>query len=119
MSKPADRAPKRWDRKRRTRGHVIADLSLVHVQYFIVNAGFTSEAVINDYGYDLAVNTFDQDGLIEGGAILIQLKAAESLAIQTDGVHFAFDMDIRDYNLWVDEPNPVFLILYEASSRRA
>jgi Domain of unknown function (DUF4365) len=28
-------------------------------------------------------------------------------------------LNIRDYCLWVNEPNPVFLILYEASSRRA
>jgi hypothetical protein len=26
---------------------------------------------------------------------------------------------MRDYDLWKDEPNPVFLILYEAATRRA
>lgn len=106
-------------RKKRTREHVIADQSLAHVQWFIANAGFTSEAVGKDYGYDVTVNTFDENGFIEGGAILIQLKASETLARHADGLHFAFDLDMRDYDLWTEEPNPVFLILYEAATRRA
>ena len=105
--------------KKRTREHVIADFSLVHVQYFIVNAGFTSEAITKDYGYDLTVNTFDKGGRIEAGSILIQLKASETLRFDPTTNSYLFNLDIRDYNLWINEPNPVFLILYEARSRRA
>ena len=32
---------------------------------------------------------------------------------------FAFDLDMREYDPWKDDPNPVFLILYEAATRRA
>jgi len=105
--------------KKRTREHVIADLSLVHVQFFVANAGFSSEATSKDYGYDLTVNTFDRDGLVEPMAILIQLKASEVLSPHFDGVSYKFPLDVRDYNLWIKEVNPVFLILYEASSNRA
>ncbi len=107
------------EEKKRTREHIIADFSLVHVQYFIGNAGSTSEATTKDTGYDLTVNTFDRDGLIEAGAILIQLKASETLTTHSDGKKFIFDLDVRDYNPWVREPNPVFLILDEAASRGA
>ena len=114
------KTPKTQNRKKkRTREHVIADQSLVHIQHFIANAGFTSEAVNKDYGYDVTVNTFDRDGFIEGGAILIQLKASDILTSHADGLHFAFDLDMRDFELWKEEPNPVFLILYEANTRRA
>jgi hypothetical protein len=106
-------------RKRRTRTHVLADLSLIHVQYFIANAGFTSEATTRDYGYDLTVNTFDENGLIEPGSILVQLKSSEQLKPHGDGDSYVFDLDVRDYFLWKKEPNPVFLILYDAKSRRA
>lgn len=92
---------------------------MVHVQYFIVNAGFTSEATSKDYGYDLTVNTFDGEGMLEPLSILIQLKASEKLNLHPDGANYWFDLDIRDYNLWTNEWNPVFLILYEASSTRA
>jgi len=120
LAKKSKKPPKaQGRRKKRTREHVIADQSLVHVQYFIANAGFTSEAVNKDYGHDVTVNTFDRDGLIEGGSILIQLKASEVLTHHADGLHFAFDLDMRDYDLWTEEPNPVFLILYEAATRRA
>ncbi len=105
--------------KKRTREHVIADLSVVHVQYFIANAGFSSEATSKDYGYDLTVNTFDREGLIDPLAILIQLKASEKLSLDTDGASYWFSLDSRDYNLWIKELKPVFLILYEASSMRA
>jgi Domain of unknown function (DUF4365) len=105
--------------KKRTREHVIADLSVVHVQYFIANAGFSSEATSKDYGYDLSVNTFDREGLLEPLSILIQFKASEKLNLHPDGTSYWFDLDIRDYNLWIKEWNPVFLILYEASSMRA
>ena len=64
-----------------------------------------------DYGYDVSVNTFDENGFIEGGSVLIQLKASETLTPDADDLHFAFDLDLRDYVLWKDEPNPVFLIL--------
>src|SRR5262249_27210564 len=35
------------------------------------------------------------------------------------GGAYAFDLDIRDYNLWMVEPMPVILVLYDASQRRA
>ena len=120
LAKKTKKPPKVQDRrKKRTREHVIADQSLAHIQQFIANAGFTSEAVNEDYGYDMTVNTFDGNGFIEGGSILIQLKASETLTPHAVGLHFLFDLDLRDYDLWKEEPNPVFLILYEASTRRA
>jgi hypothetical protein len=62
------------------------------------------------------VATFDEQGYAEPGLILLQFKAAESLS---EGRHFAFDIDIRDYNLWMMEELPVLLVLYDASRRKA
>lgn len=105
--------------KKRTRAHVIADASLVDIQHYVVNAGFTGEAIRHDYGYDLIVNTFDRAGLVEPLSLLIQLKAAETLLTYADGESYVFDLNLRDYRLWLRELNPVFLILYEATTRRA
>jgi hypothetical protein len=52
-------------RKRRTREHVIAALSANHVERFIVQCGFAFEVTRSDYGYDLAMKTFDDEGYIE------------------------------------------------------
>jgi hypothetical protein len=49
-------------RKRRTRQHVIADLSIHHVEGFILEEGHTAQRLGSDYGYDLILWTFDEQG---------------------------------------------------------
>jgi hypothetical protein len=49
--------------------------------------------------------------------VWIQLKAAESL--QSLGLDYVFDVDIRDYNLWIHEEMPVILILFDATRKKA
>lgn len=84
-------------RKRRTRQHVIADLSVHHVERFILEEGHTAQRLGSDYGYDLVVWTFDEKGYAEPGAIYFQLKARETL--DENRTDYVFDLDIRDYNL--------------------
>jgi hypothetical protein len=104
-------------RKRRTRQHVIADQSVNLVERYIIDEGHTAQRLEKDYGYDLLLFTFDEQGYAEPGLVSLQLKAAEKLrAVKADCV---FDLDIRDYNLWMLEEWPVILILFDASRRRA
>jgi hypothetical protein len=104
-------------RKRRTRQHVIADQSVNHVERFIIDEGHTTLRVEKGYGYDLILCTYDEQGYVEPGVTCLQLKATESLrAVGTD---YPFDLDTRDYNLWMLEEFPVILILFDASRRRA
>jgi hypothetical protein len=104
-------------RKQRTREHVIADLSVHYVEGFILDEGHTAQRLDSDYGYDLVLFTYDERGYIEPDSVYFQLKAAESLAAV--GAAYVFDLDIRDYNLWMLEKMPVILILFEATRRRA
>lgn len=60
-------ASKPEPRKRRTRGHVIADQSVNHLERFIYDCGFTAAREVADYGYDLTMKTYDPDGYTEGG----------------------------------------------------
>jgi len=104
-------------RKQRTRQHVIADLSVHYVERFILEQGHTAHRLGSDYGYDLLMSTFDEQGYAEPGSIYFQFKAQETL--EARGAHYGYDLDIRDYNLWVREKMPVIFILYDASRRRA
>lgn len=104
-------------RKRRTREHVIADQSFNHIERFIIDAGHTAQRWGHDYGYDLVMTTFDEQGYVETGVVFWQLKASEQLPITKQGI--AFDLDIRDYNLWRVESFPVILALFDASVRKA
>jgi len=107
----------RGPRKQRTRQHVIADLSVHYVEGFILGAGHTAQRLGSDYGYDLLVSTFDEQGYVEPGSIYCQFKARETL--EASGTDYLYDLDIRDYNLWIKEKMPVVLILFDASRRRA
>ncbi|HEY7428061.1 MAG TPA: DUF4365 domain-containing protein [Gemmataceae bacterium] len=104
-------------RKQRTRQHVIADQSVNHVERIIIDAGHTAQRLTPDYGYDLVLFTYDEPGYLEPGSIYVQIKAGESL--EAVGADYVFDLDIRDYNLWMLEEMPVILILFAASRRRA
>jgi hypothetical protein len=61
--------------------------------------------------------TFDEQGYVEPGLVSLQLKASESL--ERSGTDYVFDLDIRDYNLWMMDRMPVVLVLFDASHRRA
>ena len=104
-------------RKRRTREHVIADLSVHHVEGFILEEGHTAQRLDPDYGYDLVLFTYDVQGYIEPDEVYLQLKATEKL--QAVGSDYVFDLDVRDYNLWRLVTAPVILILFDASRKRA
>jgi hypothetical protein len=104
-------------RKQRTRQHVIADLSVHHVEGFILEEGHTAERLTSDYSYDLLLRTYNEQGYAEPAIVFIQLKAAENL--RPVGSGYAFDVDIRDYHLWIHEEMPVILILFDASRRKA
>src|SRR5262245_39526349 len=104
-------------RKQRTRQHVIADLSVHYVERFILEEGHAAQRLGSDYGYDLLVCTFDEQGYAEPGAIYFQFKAMETL--EERGADYVYDLNILDYNLWMREKMPVILVLFDASKRRA
>jgi hypothetical protein len=104
-------------RKQRTRQHVIADLSVNHVERIMLEAGHAALRLTTDYGYDIAMTTFDPEGFTEPGLVLFQLKASDNLS--PSGEFYSYDLDIRDYNLWRVEDMPVILILYDATNKKA
>ncbi len=48
--------------KRRTRAHVLADLSINHVERQVLLCGFSVDRVQHDYGYDLTMATYSDTG---------------------------------------------------------
>jgi hypothetical protein len=96
---------------------VIADQSVNYVERFIIDEGHTVQRLTPDYGYDLMMLTHDDHGYAEPGVVFLQLKASEALA--QSGPDYVFDLDIRDYNLWMIGDAPVILVLFDAGRRRA
>ncbi len=104
-------------RKKRTREHIIADQSVNHLERFIIDEGHTAQRLDSDCGYDLMMFTYSEQGYIEPDAVYFQIKAADKL--RAVGTNYVFDLDVRDYHLWMLDDMPVILVLFDASRRRA
>jgi hypothetical protein len=115
MAKKSDVEPT----KQRTRKHIIASQSLNHVERFVYDKGHSAERVESDYGYDLIVSTYDSEGYVEAGFILLQLKATDHIKKIKNDTYVSFTISIKDYRLWMAEGYPVFLIVYDAIIRKA
>jgi hypothetical protein len=101
-------------RKRRTREHVIADLSVNYVERRALLCGYTVERMAHDYGIDLELFTFNRKGEIEEGTILLQLKASDRLKIRPGQATFPFRIERKDLVLWLAQTMPVILVVYDA-----
>jgi hypothetical protein len=101
-------------RKRRTREHIIADLSVHHVEGHVLRCGWVIERTAHDYGIDLLLVTFSREGEIEEGRTLLQLKASDRLRIRSGQKAFSFRIDRHDLVHWLAQVMPVILIVYDA-----
>jgi hypothetical protein len=101
-------------RKRRTREHIIADLSVNHVERHVLLCGYTVERHRHDYGLDLLLSTYDQNGEVENGDVRLQLKATDHLQVTADGEAIVFRVQRSDLQAWIHEPMPVILVVYDA-----
>lgn len=110
---------KRLIRKRRTREHIIADLSVNFVERQALLCGHTAERVFHDYGYDLFLFTFDANGEPEAGDIRIQVKATDRPPSNNKGDGIPFRVDRSDVVYWLTERSPVVLVLYDARQESA
>lgn len=109
---------KRWTgKKRRTRAHVLEDLSRHHVEGYIVRRGFTCERITHDYGTDLLLFTYNDNGELENGHVTLQLKATDSPKVLRKGTHLAVEIELAHIRQWESEIYPVILVLYIARNR--
>jgi Domain of unknown function (DUF4365) len=83
-------------RKRRTREHVLADLSINYLERHVLRCGCSIQRMYSDYGYDLVMSTFNVNGEIEGGIIFFQVKATDDLSLLADGHTISWAVSRRD-----------------------
>jgi hypothetical protein len=95
------------ERPLRTRAHWLADLSVNHVERFVLQQGHSAARVSNDYGYDLIVQTFNygsdplrKQGAYENGLLYVQVKAQDQLRTLEKGASVAVEVTRQHLNLW-------------------
>jgi Domain of unknown function (DUF4365) len=107
------------ERPQRTREHIIASQSHNYIEKFFIDKGHTVDRPGEDYGYDVIVNTFDDQGYAESGEIRIQLKASDNHNYIKNKTFISFGITRKHYELWMNELMPVFLVLYDAQEKKA
>jgi Domain of unknown function (DUF4365) len=105
-------------RKTRTREHVIADLSINHVERQLLLCGCTVQRMHLDYGYDLITTSFNAQGEVEPGIVYFQVKATDNLPLLADGKTISWVVSRRDLLLWLTDRSPVILVVYDARRDR-
>ena len=83
------------ERKRRTREHVLADLSANYVEKQALLCSFAVGREGQDYGIDLTVQTFNRRGEVENGRLLFQLKATDRLKVIAGGAAVVCRIELR------------------------
>jgi hypothetical protein len=109
----AKERPKR-PQKRRTREHIIADLSVHHVEGPILRVGFTAQRVVHDYGLDLSMTTYNAHGEPEDNFVLFQLKATDHLKQTANGSAVICRIERVHLVDWMSRTFPVILVAYDA-----
>jgi hypothetical protein len=109
------------EHKRRTRGHVIEEMSLNFLERKVLERGHQLvPATRREYGWDATMFHFSPDtGGIENGEVCFQLKATDHLI---EGKPFAVcKVSTKDLHYWYWEAQrfPFVLVLYDAQKNRA
>jgi hypothetical protein len=106
-------------RKRRTREHVIEDLSENHLERRVLLKGHLLRRPERDYGVDVTMFHFADEGEIENGEVRFQLKATERLQVIKKGKVISFPINTGDLHYWALEIHPFILVVFDASKDRA
>jgi hypothetical protein len=98
---------------------VIADLSINHVERFVLRCGWTVHRMNPDYGIDLVMQVFKADGQLENGEVKFQVRATYALPRLARRRAIPSRLDARDAIYWLNDAMPVILVIYDARADRA
>lgn len=109
---------KNGPRKRRTRGHIIADLAVNHVERHVLRCGYTMHRIVHDYGLDAIITTYSKEGEFESAGVWLQIKATDNPRRLRDS-SIPISVERKHLLAWIRELYPVILVVYDGLGDRA
>ena len=101
--------------KLRTRQQIVEDLALNHIEKQILLSGnILKRRGDMNYGYDGAIQTFDEEGRINNLSLMILLTSTDLVQLSPKKVGFVVDLSKQDLEHWLNTEMPVLIILYDA-----
>jgi hypothetical protein len=101
-------------RKKRTREHILEDLSENHLERKVLLKGHLLRRPKHDYGVDVTMFHFSDNGEIENGEVRFQLKATEELKTIKQNSQISFPIKTSDLHHWHWETYPFILVVFDA-----
>ena len=105
--------------KRRTRGHVVADLAVNHVERAVLLAGHTLNPIRHDYGVDATVDFYGRDGRDLSLSVALQVRGSDRPAYVAGGAFVAARVETQHLTAWLNRSLIVFLAVYDSGRDRA
>jgi hypothetical protein len=90
-----------------------------HVERDGLLAGHTLERFWSEYGLDLLVHTHSAEGELENGSVAMEIKATGFLRGVGDNQMVAKRVERAHLMHWLDEPEPVILVVYDVAADSA
>ena len=106
-------------RKRYTHRHFIELLGFNHVEKQALLAGCTWQRYVSNTNYNGFLQTYAEDGKIEGGRINVQLKSTDKINRAKKTGEILFNLSIKDLEAWLNRFTMVLLVLYDAKNDMA
>jgi hypothetical protein len=107
-------------RKRRTREHVIEEMSVNFLERKVLERGhMLVRGPQREYGWDATMFHFSpESGEIENGEVRFQLKATDHLDSEREFATCRIQTKDLHYWYWEDQQIPFVLVLYDAQRQR-
>jgi hypothetical protein len=106
----------RKGKKRRTREHVLEELSFNYLERFVLALGHQlARPEKREYGHDATMFYYSQTGEKEKGEVRFQLKGTDRLHLLEDGRTASFRVETAHLLDWVDQVYPFVLVVYDAT----
>ena len=97
----------------RTRGHVVADLGVNHVERQVLLAGHAVYRTAPDYGTDLRLQYRTPAEVLTPFFVSVQVKASDSPRYARSGKSAGIQIDRGHLEYWRQHERPVLLALYD------
>lgn len=78
-----------------------------------IRTGFAFRSQTMDFGIDAVAEFRDDDDLMSGQLVAMQIKCGDSYLAKTDGDAFVFSFDKKHHDYWIDHVLPVIIVLVD------
>jgi len=84
-----------------------------------LKCGFSVQRIETDYGYDLQIYCYNENGQFENGVIYLQLKSTDNINKYKKKEGFSYPFEKSHPDIWINEPMPVIIVLFDALNEKA